>query len=401
MVYKSREEFKRLGWIHRWNAIATIVLVVTGLLLYAEPLRGLLSPIRVAMKNLHIYAGLALALFALVTLLDWGRFMSRAHMHRGRRLNTVLTIVWLVGWTVTGLMMWVRGLFPSESTNIATTLHGWLTWVAIPWMTLHIAFRLERVRRLDERLARETSLTGAARYVLEDWIAAPATRRAVLWTGFATMAMLVLGRFFRPAKAEAELVKAGELPPVDPATLAGGGMRGRFRLYFINDTIPRFDEATWNLKVGDKTYSWKELLALPKVAMVSNFHCVTGWSVLDITWEGVLMKDILADAGFAQSKAMLFYSGDGEYTDSLTWEQAQQEGVILAYSMEGRPIPAVNGGPVKLVVPDMYTYKSVKWVERVVPWDDPNYEGYWQLRGYKTNAYLENGEKVKATVIRS
>jgi DMSO/TMAO reductase YedYZ molybdopterin-dependent catalytic subunit len=172
-------------------------------------------------------------------------------------------------------------------------------------------------------------------------------------------------------------------------------MKGRFRLYFVNDAIPTFDSATWRLQVGAKSYTWEQLLALPRTVLVRNFHCVTGWSVFNVTWEGVRLKDILADAGFPESPAVLFHSGDGEYTDSLTAEQALHPDTMLVYQMEGAPLPRLQGGPVRLLVPNMYGYKSVKWVEAITPSDNPGYRGFWQQRGYSVDAYLERNEPVQ------
>lgn len=385
-IYRSREEYLRLARIHRYNAIAVGILLLTGLLLFAEPLRGLLAPVRVPMKSLHIWGGLALALFAFSSAGAWGPFLVRPGLHAGRRLNTSLTLIWLGGWTVTGLLMWLRGTVPYTWANAATTLHDWLTWTALPWLALHVAFRLAKVRRPGERIE------------VTAWLAHPATRRGFLWAGATMLGFAWLWRSLSTASPAGRLAAEAEEdlgPPVDPSTLAGGGMKGRFRLYFINNRIPQFDPETWRLTVGAKSYTWEQFLALPQRELVYNFHCVTGWSVMSITWVGIRLADLLKDAGFPRSPALLFHSGDGEYTDSLTWEQAQDPDVMLAFQMDGRRLPRLNGGPVRLLVPQMYGYKSVKWVERITPHDDPDYHGYWQLRGYKVNAYLERGEPVK------
>lgn len=381
-IYESRDAFLRLARIHRYNAIAVGLLLLTGLLLYAEPLRGLLAPVRVPMKSLHIWSGLALAVFAVASAGAWATFLLRPQLHVGRRLNLILTILWLAGWTVTGVVMWLGGV-DLAWVNAATVLHDWLTWTALPWLLLHVVFRWAKVRRVGERIE------------ITAWLQHPATRRGFLWAGVSAVG---LGWFWRYLSSTSPMERlAGEEeedlgPPVDPKTLAGGGMSGRFRLYFINSTIPTFDPATWQLTVGPKTYTWEQFQALPQREFVCNFHCVTGWSVMNITWVGIRLADLLKDAGFPESPAMIFHSGDGEYTDSLSWEQAMDPDVMLAFQMEGRRLPRLNGGPVRLLVPKMYGYKSVKWVERITPFDDPNYHGYWQLRGYKVNAYLEKGE---------
>ncbi|MFZ5825358.1 MAG: molybdopterin-dependent oxidoreductase [Bacillota bacterium] len=384
-AYRNREEFLRLARVHRYNAIAVGILLLTGLLLFATPLRGVLAPVRVPMKNLHIWGGLALGAYAVATAGWWLAFLVRPRLHVGRRLNTVLAAVWLGGWTITGILMWLRGSVPYTWANTATTLHDWLTWTALPWLLLHVAFRLAKVQRPGERIE------------VTAWLAHPATRRTVLQAGLAALGLAWLWRRLSTSPAERLVAEEEEDlgPPVDPKTLAGGGMVGRFRLYFINQRIPRFDPETWRLVVGPRTYTWEQFLALPQRELVCNFHCVTGWSVMNITWVGIRLADLLADARVGESPAILFHSGDGEYTDSLTWSQAMDPDVLLAFQMEGRRLPRLNGGPIRLLVPQMYGYKSVKWVERITPHHDPDYHGYWQLRGYKVNAYLEKGEPPK------
>jgi len=268
--------------------------------------------------------------------------------------------------------------------NAATAAHDWLTWLAIPWLVLHTAFRLARVRRPEERSE------------LAEWLARPATRRGLIWSGLAVAGVWLAGRWFRSIRSIPlpDPAAPDDGLPVDPKTLPGGGMKGRFRLYFINDTIPRFDPKTWQLTVGKQIYTWEQFQALPHTTMVRNFHCVTGWSVMNITWEGVLLSDLLQDAGLPRSPALIFHSGDGEYTDSLTWQQATAADVMLADRIDGRPLPAPQGGPVRLVVPEMYGYESVKWVEKVTPTTETNYLGFWEERGYAANAYLERGEKI-------
>jgi sulfoxide reductase catalytic subunit YedY len=381
-VYKSRQEFRYLGLLHRVNAIGVGILLLTGLLLYAEPLRKYIAPVRVPLKYLHIAVGVGLAVALVVTVVGWGAFLVREGLHLGRRLNTVLTILWLSAWTVTGLLMWFRGTVSFAVANMATNLHEWLTWGFLPWAVLHVAFRYAKVRRFDER----QELTG--------WLLAPTTRRALLYGGGAILGVLLLGRWFKSGPPAGLTENTPALPKVDPKTLAGGGLKGRFRYYFVNDVIPTFDPVTWRLNVGSKSYTWAQFTALRHREMVSNFHCVTGWSVFNITWEGVRLSDLLADAGLTKAPALIFFSGDKEYTESLTWEQAQNPDVMLAFNMDGVGLPRAQGGPVRLLVPAMYGYKSIKWVEKITATDNAQYAGYWELRGYPVNAILENGESV-------
>lgn len=103
-----------------------------------------------------------------------------------------------------------------------------------------------------------------------------------------------------------------------------------------------------------------QIVALKRQVQVSDFRCVTGWSVYGNTWEGISPKRFLKEVG-VQSKAQTvkFYSGDGVSTDTLTLEQEDMDGVMIAVMHDGKAIPSDLGGPVKLIVSKMYAYKSV------------------------------------------
>ncbi len=88
-----------------------------------------------------------------------------------------------------------------------------------------------------------------------------------------------------------------------------------------------------------------------------------------------------------EAKTIKFYSGDGVYTDSITLEQAQLKDIMVALLHDGNIIPADLGGPVRLVIPKMYAYKSVKWLNRIELIAE-DHTGYWELRGYDKDAWL-------------
>jgi DMSO/TMAO reductase YedYZ molybdopterin-dependent catalytic subunit len=168
---------------------------------------------------------------------------------------------------------------------------------------------------------------------------------------------------------------------------------GGWRIYTISGHMPVFDPATWRLRIGGLveqplTLTYDELRALPRAEQVSNFHCVTGWSVSNVHWGGVRIADVLAHAQ-PQSKghALQFVSMEVPYVDYLTMQQASLPDVMLAYEMDGKPLPREHGAPVRLIIPEMYGYKSVKWVERidVVPRE---VDGYWENLGYDSDAWV-------------
>jgi DMSO/TMAO reductase YedYZ molybdopterin-dependent catalytic subunit len=166
-----------------------------------------------------------------------------------------------------------------------------------------------------------------------------------------------------------------------------------WRIYTVAGTMPRFDPATWRLRIGGlvdrpTTMTIGELRALPRFEQTATFHCVTGWSVKDVHWAGVRFDDLLAAAKpQAAAGGLQFTSAEQPYVDSLSRQQAALPDVLLAYELDGKPLARDHGAPVRVVIPDMYGYKGVKWVERIdlVPEPEP---GYWEVRGYDSDAWV-------------
>src|SRR5712691_3204646 len=168
---------------------------------------------------------------------------------------------------------------------------------------------------------------------------------------------------------------------------------GGWRIYTVAATMPVFNPATWRLKIDglvelplELTYA--DLKTLPRAEQVSDFHCVTGWSVTKVHWAGVRFRDLLAAAKpLPSAKALAFVSAEKPYVDSLTLEQAYLADAMLAYEMDGQPLPRPHGAPARVVIPEMYGYKNTKWVERIVVMPAP-IDGYWEVRGYDRNAWV-------------
>jgi DMSO/TMAO reductase YedYZ molybdopterin-dependent catalytic subunit len=157
--------------------------------------------------------------------------------------------------------------------------------------------------------------------------------------------------------------------------------------------MPRFDPQTWRLEVGGLverplSLSYAELRALPRAEQVSTFHCVTGWTVHGVRWGGVRLRDVLGPAGpKPHAGALRFVSAERPYDDYLSLGQAALPDVLLAYEMDGKPLPREHGAPVRLVIPDMYGYKNVKWLAGIelVPAAG---SGYWERLGYDRDAWV-------------
>ncbi|HEX5173566.1 MAG TPA: molybdopterin-dependent oxidoreductase [Gaiellaceae bacterium] len=166
-----------------------------------------------------------------------------------------------------------------------------------------------------------------------------------------------------------------------------------WRIYTISGHMPTFDPATWRLSLGglveeQVSLTYDELRALPRVEQVSTFHCVTGWTVKNVRWGGVRMQDVLARAKpLDTGRALRFVSMEVPYVDYLTMHQASLHDVMLAYEMDGRPLPREHGAPVRLIIPEMYGYKNVKWLQGIDVVSDA-VNGYWEDLGYDRDAWV-------------
>ena len=184
-----------------------------------------------------------------------------------------------------------------------------------------------------------------------------------------------------------------------PASLqAAVPIGGRFRIYAVNPPYPRFDPATWRLSIGGlverpQEFSMAQLRALPVAEQTSDFHCVTGWSVLGVRWRGVRFDDLLREAGvLPQARALRFVSTEKPYDDFLSLEQLRVPDAVLAFDLDDEPLSREQGAPARVVMPRMYAYKGVKWLQRIEA-VDALADGYWQQRGYDRDAWLDGADR--------
>jgi DMSO/TMAO reductase YedYZ molybdopterin-dependent catalytic subunit len=118
---------------------------------------------------------------------------------------------------------------------------------------------------------------------------------------------------------------------------------------------------------------------------VVTLHCVEGWEVTAL-WEGVLVKDLLEDAGYNQSaQVLIFYAQDG-YTTSLPLSYIVKNNIMIAFKVNGLVLPADEGFPFQLVAEGKLGYKWAKWITRIEVSNDVNFRGYWESNGYDNNA---------------
>ncbi|HVI38923.1 MAG TPA: molybdopterin-dependent oxidoreductase [Gaiellales bacterium] len=166
-----------------------------------------------------------------------------------------------------------------------------------------------------------------------------------------------------------------------------------WRIYSVNPPWPTFDPASYRLQVTGAvehplSLSWDEVLALPQARQTTDFHCVTGWTVGGVHWQGVRLQDLWDRAKpTSQAKYANFVSLEQPYVDSLSMRQTTMPNVMLAHAMDSKPLTQAHGAPMRLVIPEMYGYKGVKWLTRIdlVPKLEA---GFWEQRGYDVDAWV-------------
>lgn len=185
-------------------------------------------------------------------------------------------------------------------------------------------------------------------------------------------------------RKRAELAARG----IDPARLPPGQYAtDRFPVLHLGD-VPAVEPSTWRLTIGGDaitrpvSYTWDEMMALPPTVVTADIHCVTKWSKFDMVWQGVALADVLAPAGPLDDAAtLLAWDGDG-YSANLAYRELVDDVAVLAWAVDGELLEPDHGAPLRLVVPHLYFWKSVKWLRRIELWRDPGVLGFWEHNGY-------------------
>ncbi len=130
---------------------------------------------------------------------------------------------------------------------------------------------------------------------------------------------------------------------------------------------PRFDAARWTFRCfglveKEVQWTWTEFLALPRVRLTSDIHCVTRWSKLDNEWEGVHIREIMKHVRPLPEATWVLQHADPDYTTNISLADLVDDDVILALKHNGRDLEPEHGGPMRLVVPKLYFWKSAKWL---------------------------------------
>ena len=192
--------------------------------------------------------------------------------------------------------------------------------------------------------------------------------------------MLLSGMFSgdERKRKEQEMREQQRLPPGQSLTLKWPVLH--------YGSIPRFDPEQWDFRVtglvaNPLRFTWTEFNQLPRVHTTSDFHCVTRWSRFDNLWEGVAMREIFSRAAPKANATYVLIHAEQGYTANVPLADLHRDDVLLATHHDGEPLTPEHGYPLRLIVPQLYAWKSVKWV-RGLELLDHEQAGFWEQNGY-------------------
>ncbi|MGH9498467.1 MAG: sulfite oxidase-like oxidoreductase [Terriglobales bacterium] len=177
---------------------------------------------------------------------------------------------------------------------------------------------------------------------------------------------------------ERRMKEEGRLPPGQSLTLKWPVLH--------YGSLPQFDPQTWDFRVYGLVevpvrLGWDEFNALPKIQRTSDFHCVTRWSRFDNLWDGVSVQELLRRTRPDAKAAYVLVHAEQGFTANVPLADLDRPEVLLATHHDGQPLPLDHGYPLRLIVPHLYAWKSVKWVRgfELLQEDTP---GFWEQNGY-------------------
>ena len=167
----------------------------------------------------------------------------------------------------------------------------------------------------------------------------------------------------------------------------------------IISSNPRIDLEKWILTVDGEVekpikLSWGDFLKLKSIESVSDFHCVEGWSVRNCRWYGVNFKTLVELVKPAKGAKYVFFKCSDDYATSLNLKELLKDDVLLAYKLNNKPLDEPLGGPLRLIVPDKYAYKSAMWVEKIT-FTKKKELGFWEKRGYSDDADVWSNSRLR------
>jgi DMSO/TMAO reductase YedYZ molybdopterin-dependent catalytic subunit len=155
-------------------------------------------------------------------------------------------------------------------------------------------------------------------------------------------------------------------------------------------SIPIIRKEDWIFQVHGEVsnplaLNYSQLVELKHTIQKCDIHCVTSWSKLDTTWEGIKFKDLMDIAMPTPKAKFVVFECEQGFTTNVPFEVAIDDDVLVAFKFGGNDLPAEHGGPVRMLVPKRYFYKSAKWLTgiKISEFDEP---GFWEIRGYSNSA---------------
>jgi DMSO/TMAO reductase YedYZ molybdopterin-dependent catalytic subunit len=306
-----------------------------------------------------------------------------------------------------------------------------MTAVAAPWIVAVVLGQVFAPLRIDFATSLIDAAVGIATNALALAFLAPASldretvpapaRRRVLVSGAGIAALVAIGalplsralvgagkQLGNVPQAARRLVQRATIPAGDPTLDAVTGLTARITAnedhYTVDTTLvkPRVDVASWKLEVTgnvDRPFNlgYDELLDLDAIEEVRTLECISnpvgGELISTAVWTGVRMKDLLDRAGVkANSFKVVLTSVDG-YQDSFPVAKAMEPDTFLAYLMNGKTLPQEHGFPVRVLVPNIYGMKNVKWLQQIKV-ETFDFKGYWQAQGWDDGAIVNTNTRI-------
>ena len=184
-------------------------------------------------------------------------------------------------------------------------------------------------------------------------------------------------------KKPADAATASRIPP-------GQVLTGKFPVLQFG-RVPEYpDLSRWDFRVfgaveAPFTLNWGEFRQLPSESATLDIHCVTRWSKLDTTWEGVPFNHIVEVATPSEGARFVIFHAEGGFTSNVPIEIATQPGCLLAWGFDGKPLEPEHGYPLRAIVPGRYFWKSAKWL-RGIEFSTEDRLGFWERNGYSNSA---------------
>lgn len=213
-------------------------------------------------------------------------------------------------------------------------------------------------------------------------------RRTFLRASVAGTVVLALGGGTYVLASEDDARRAGVRPDGRPRVPPNQYLLRHLRPMGGSEGDP--SPGNWRLKVYGEveapfTLDFAQLLAMPQVEQTCDVHCVTKWTVLDSHWTGVRLSDLAERAKVKPGARHVIFEAAAGYTSNVPLHEAMKPNVMVAHKYEGNPIPQPHGPPVRALVPDLYFWKSAKWLTGI-NFSSVDHPGFWEVRGYHNHA---------------